>query len=112
VDGVGGETKENSVEAVPRREGGIGSPGEKMVECQLKLREQVGPAIGRESGVARRESGDQVVFGSADGPLCRKGAVVLRGGVLERKGDRAKKGSKVRRSFVVDLKVSERVRER
>ncbi len=109
---MGGETKENSVEAVPRREGGIGSPGEKMVECQLKLREQVGPAIGRESGVARRESGDQVVFGSADGPLCRKGAVVLRGGVLERKGDRAKKGSKVRRSFVVDLKVSERVRER
>ncbi len=31
---------------------------------------------------------------------------------MERKGDRAKKGSKVRRSFVVDFKVSERVRER
>ncbi len=53
-----------------------------------------------------------MVFGSADGPLCRKGAVILRGGVLEREGDRAKKGIKVRRSFVVDLKVSERVRER
>ena len=83
-----------------------------MVETQLRLREQVRPAIGRKSDVARRESGDEVVFGSADSPLCRKGAVILRGGVLERKGDRAKKGSKVRRSFVVDLKVSERVRER
>ncbi len=58
VDGVEGKTKGNAVEAMPRREGGIGSPGEKMVECQLRLREQVGPAIGRESGVARRESGD------------------------------------------------------
>ncbi len=53
-----------------------------------------------------------MVFGSADGPLCRKGAVNLRGGIWERKGDRAEKGSRVRRSFVVDLKVSERVRER
>ena len=62
--------------------------------------------------MARRESGDKVVFCSAVGPLCRKGAVILRAGVLEREGDKAKKGSKVTRSFVVDLKVSERVRER
>ncbi len=40
-----------------------------MVQRQLRLREQVGPAIGRESDVARRESGDKVVFGSADGHL-------------------------------------------
>ena len=60
--------------------------------------------------MARRESGDKVGFGSADGPLCRKGAVILRGGVLEREGDRAKKGSKISRGFVVNLEVSERVR--
>ena len=40
-----------------------------MVQGQLRLREQVGPAIGREGDVARRENGDEVVFGSADGPL-------------------------------------------
>ena len=33
-----------------------------MVQGQLRLREQVGPAIGRESDVARRESGDKVVL--------------------------------------------------
>ena len=62
--------------------------------------------------MARRESGDKAVFGSADGPLCRKGAVVLRGGVLEREGDRAKKGSEFSGGFVVNLEGSERVRER
>ncbi len=74
------------------------------------MREQVGPAIGRESDVARRESGDKVVFGSADGPLRRKGAMILRGGVLEREEDRAKKGSEFSGGFVVYLKESERVR--
>ena len=107
---MGGKTKGNAVEAMPRREGGIGSPGEKMVECQLRLSEQVGPAIGRESGVARRESGDKVIFGSVDGPLCRKGAVILRGGVLEREEDRAKKGSEFSGGFIVNLKESKRVR--
>ena len=100
---MGDETKGDAVEAMPRREGGIGSPGEKGVETELRLREQVRPAIGRESDVARRESSDEVVFGSADSPLCRKGAVVLRGGVLEREEDRAKKGSELGRGFVVDL---------
>jgi hypothetical protein len=61
--------------------------------------------------VARRESGDKVVFGSADGPLCRKGAVVLRGGVLEREGDRAKKDSEFSGGFVVYCKEGKRVRE-
>ena len=98
---MGGEAKEDAMETMPRREGGIGGPGEKVVEGQLRLREQIRPAIGRESDVARRERGDEVVLGSADGPLCRKGAVILRGGVLEREGDRAKKGSEGRRSFVV-----------
>ena len=77
---MGGEAKGDTVEAMPRREGGIGSPGEKGVETELRLREQVRPAIGRKRNVARRESGDEVVLGSADGPLCRKGAVILRGG--------------------------------
>ena len=80
VDGVGGEAKGDAMETMPRREGGIGSPGEKVVEGQLRLREQVRPAIGRKGKVARRESGDEVVLGSLDGPLCRKGAVILRGG--------------------------------
>ncbi len=60
--------------------------------------------------MARRKNSDQVVFGSADGPLGRKGAVILRGGVLEREGDRAKKGSEIGRGTVVDLEVSERMR--
>ena len=107
---MGGETKGDAVEAMPRRERGIGSPGEKGIETELRLREQVRPAIGRKGNVTRRESGDEVVFGSADSPLCRKGAVVLRGGVLEREGDRAKKGSEIGRGFVIDLEVSERVR--
>ena len=107
---MGGETKGDAVEAMPRREGGIGSPGQKGVKTELRLREQVRPAIGRKSDVARRESGDEVVFGSADSPLCRKGAVVLRGGVLEREEDRAKKGSEVSGGFVVNLKESKRVR--
>ena len=81
-----------------------------MVETKLRLRKQVRPAMGRESDVARGESCDEVVFGSADGPLCRKGAVILRGGVLEREEDRAKKGSEFSGGFVVDLKESKRVR--
>ena len=80
VNGVGGETNGDAVEAMPRREGGIRSPGQKGVKTELRLREQVRPAIGRKSDVARRESGDEVVLGSLDGPLCRKGAVILRGG--------------------------------
>jgi hypothetical protein len=51
-----------------------------VVETKLRLRKQVRPAIGRKSKVARRESGDEVVLGSLDGPLCREGAVILRGG--------------------------------
>ena len=38
--------------------------------------------------------------------------MILRGGDLEREGDRAKKGSEVRRSFVIDLEEGKRVRER
>ena len=53
-----------------------------------------------------------MVFGSADSPLCRKGAVVLRGGVLEREEDRTKKGSELGRGFVIDLEEGQRVRER
>ena len=60
--------------------------------------------------MAGRESGNEVVFSSADSPLCRKGAVVLRGGVLVREGDRAKKGSELGRGFVVDLEEGQRVR--
>ena len=51
-----------------------------------------------------------MVFGSADGPLCREGAVILRGGVLEREEDRAKEGSEVSGGFVVNLKEGKRVR--
>ena len=58
-----------------------------MVETKLRLRKQVGPAVRGESGVAGREGGDQVVFGSAAGPLCRVGAVVWGGGVLVLEGE-------------------------
>ena len=77
---MGGEAKGDAVEAMPRREGGIVSPRQKGVKAELRLREQVRPAIGRKGKVARRESGDEVVLGSLDGPLCREGAVILRGG--------------------------------
>ena len=65
---------------MPRRQGRVGYPGTDSVEGEFDVGEQVRPAIGRKSKVARRESGDEVVLGSADGPLCRKGAVILRGG--------------------------------
>ena len=60
--------------------------------------------------MTRSEGCNEVVFGSADSPLCRKGAVVLRGDVLEREEDRAKKGSEFSGGFVVNLKESKRVR--
>ena len=53
-----------------------------------------------------------MVFGSADGPLCRESAVVLRGGVLEGEEDGAKKGGKVGGSFIINHEEGERVRER
>ena len=53
--------------------------------------------------MTRREGCNEVVFGRADSPLCRKGAVVLRGDILEREEDRVKKGSELGRGFVVDL---------
>ena len=81
-----------------------------MVQGQIRLREKVGPAIRREGDVARRESGDEVAFGSANGPPRRKGAVILRGGVLEREEDRAKEDSEFSGGFVVNLKESKRVR--
>ena len=59
-----------------------------------------------------RDGGDQVVLGRAHSPLCRKGAVVLWGGVLVGEGDGAKKGGKVGGGFVIDFEKSERVRER
>ena len=60
--------------------------------------------------MTRSEGCNEVVFGSADSPLCRKGAVVLRGDVLEREENRAKKGSELGRGFVVDLYEGQRVR--
>ncbi len=62
--------------------------------------------------MARREGRDEVLFGSADGPLCREGAVILRGGVLKGKGDGVKKGGELGRGFVVDFEEGERVGER
>jgi hypothetical protein len=53
-----------------------------------------------------------VVFGSADGPLCRESAVAFRGGVLEGEEDGAKKGGKVGGSFIIDHEEGKRVRER
>ena len=102
---MGGETEGDAVEAMPRREGEVGRPGEKGVETELRLREQVRPAIGGKGDVAGRESGDEVVFGSADSSLCRKGAVVLRGGVLERETER-----KTVRSDEVSLSIWRKVR--
>ena len=77
-----------------------------MVQGQLRLREQVGPAIGRKSDVARRKSGDKVVFGSADGLLCRKGAVILRGAYWKgRKTERKKAVSSAEVSLSMCRKV-------
>ena len=36
---MGGETEGDAVKAMPRREGGVGRPGEKGVEAKLRLRE-------------------------------------------------------------------------
>jgi hypothetical protein len=80
-----------------------------VVETQLRLREQVRPAICRESDVARREGGDKVIFGSAYGTLCRERTVILRGGILKREKDRAKEGGEVGGGFVVNLEKGERM---
>jgi hypothetical protein len=50
-----------------------------------------------------------VVFGSADGPLCRKGAVILRGAYW--KGRETERKKAVVRGFVIDVEVSETVIE-
>ncbi len=52
-----------------------------------------------------------MVFGSADGPLCRESAMVLQRGVLEGEEDGAKKGGDIGRGFIVDHEEGERVRE-
>ncbi len=52
-----------------------------------------------------------MVFGSADDPLCRESAVVLRGGILEGEEDGAKKGGKIGRGFIVNHEEGKRVRE-
>ncbi len=52
-----------------------------------------------------------MVFGSADGPLCRESAVVLRGGVLEGDEDGAKKGGKIGGGLIVNHEEGKRVRE-
>ncbi len=53
-----------------------------MVQGQLRLREQVGPAIGRESDVARRENGDEVVFGGMNCSFRWEGAIFIGKDVL------------------------------
>ncbi len=52
-----------------------------------------------------------MVFDSANGPLCRKRSMILRGGIFEGEGDRAKKGGGIGGGFVVFyFKESERMR--
>ena len=64
----------------------------KGVEAELRLREQVRPAIGRKRNVARREGGDEVVLGSLDGPLCRsEGSGDFEGGLIGKGGRQSEK---------------------
>ena len=62
--------------------------------------------------MARRDDGDDVVFGGLDRPFRRERAMVWRGGVLEGEGDGDKVVGEVRGGFVVEEKMGERVRER
>ena len=62
--------------------------------------------------MARRDDGDDVVFGGLDRPFRRERAMVLGGGVLEGEGDGDKVVGEVRGGFVVEEKMGERVRER
>ncbi len=80
-----------------------------MVKTQLRLREQVRPAIWRESDVARGEGGDKVSLGSAYCTLCRERTVILRGGILKREKDRAKEGGEIGGGLVVNLEKGERM---
>ena len=62
--------------------------------------------------MARRDDGDDVVFGGLDRPFRRERAMVLGGGVLEGEGDGDEVVGEVRGGFVVEEKMGERVRER
>ena len=62
--------------------------------------------------MARRDDGDDVVFGGLDRPFHRERAMVLGGGVLVGEGDGDKVVGEVRGGFVVEEKMGERVRER
>ena len=62
--------------------------------------------------MARRDDGDDVVFGGLDRPFRRERAMVLGGGVLEGEGDGDKVVGEVSGGFVVEEKMGERVRER
>ena len=63
--------------------------------------EKVGPAIGRESGMAGRHDSDKMVLGGSDCPFRRESTMVVGRDVLERKGDRGKVSGEFGRRFIV-----------
>ena len=112
MDGMGGKVVGGTMETMVGRERGVEGPRAEMVEGKLGLGEQVVPAVRREGDVGGREDGDEMVFGGTYSTFRREGAMVVGRDVLIGDEGRAEVRGKVRRSFVVEEKVGERVRER
>ena len=112
VDGMGGKVVGGTMETMVGRERGVEGPRAEMVEGKLGLGEQVVPTVRRECDVRGREDRDEMVFGGTYSTFRREGAMVVGRNVLIGDGGRAEVRGKVRRSFVVEEKVGERVRER
>ena len=77
-----------------------------MVKGELGLGDQVVPAVRGEGDVGGREDRNDVVLGGTYGTFRREGAMVVGRDVLEGDGGRVEEGGKVRRSLVVEEKVS------
>jgi hypothetical protein len=71
VDGMGREIKWKRMKTVIGGEVGIDRPGTEGVEGKFGLGEKVGPAVGREGDMTGKDDGNDVVFGSSDGPFRR-----------------------------------------
>jgi hypothetical protein len=76
VNRVGGKAEGNTMETMPGRERWVGFPRAEGVERELRLRDEIRPAVVRERDVDRRQDRDDVIFGGTNGSFRRW----LRGG--------------------------------
>ena len=64
------------METMPGRERWVGFPRAEGVERELRLGDEIRPAVVRERDVERRQDRDDVIFGGTNGSFRREGAMV------------------------------------